>query len=173
MKTIALKLYNAEDTSQSITLNYFFAAELSLEYWENVFGGSSRIILWAPEERQYYSFTEEGGEVSVLSPYNPKQAAEALDDWQRTMLKKLNEYKQKRMDSEAAYFQTLLNNLAFHKATIDNAKIDLVRHIHVAALEDVPAELKTSLAMHSQTFATKVSLELNPKFNAVLALECW
>lgn len=172
MKTIALKLYSAEDTSRGITLDYFFAAELSLTYWENVFGGSTRIILCAPEKQHYYSFTEEGGEVSVTTTYNPTQANEVLNDWQRTALEQLSEYKQKRMDSEGAYFQTLLNNLAFHKTTLDNAKIDLVRHIHLASLEDIPAELKASLAMHTQAFTTAVSLQLNPKFNAILVLEC-
>lgn len=173
MKTIALKLYNADDTNQHITLNYFFAAELSLDYWESVFGGSTRIILCAPEKQHYYSFTEEGGEISVMATYNPTQANETLNDWQHTALEQLCEYKQKRMDSEAAYFQTLLNNLAFQKTTIDNAKIDLVQHIHMAALEDVPAEIKTSLTMHTQAFETAVSLQLHPKFNAILTLECW
>lgn len=173
MKTIALKLYNAADINQNITLSRFVADEWSLEYWENVFGGSARIILWAPDEQKYYSFTEEGGEISVLLPYSSKQAADVMHDWQHTMLEKVHEYKQKRMDSEAAYFQTLLNNLAFHKTTLDNAKIDLVQHIHMAGLEDIPAELKTSLAMHTQAFTTVISLQLSSKFNAILALECW
>lgn len=173
MKTIALKLYNAEDTKQGIALNYFFAAELSLDYWESVFGGTNRIILCAPEKQRYYSFTEEDGETSETVAYNPTQANETLNDWQRTALEQLCEYKQKRMDSETAYFQTLLNNLAFRKTTLDNAKIDLVQHIHIAALEDVPAEIKTSLAMHTQAFETAVSLQLHPKFNAILTLECW